>query len=60
MGMHTDQKYGKSIMMSQEINDRDKAAKMLNISFICVINFLIVFEYCILLIIRYTYSKKRV
>ena len=27
--MHNDQKYGKSIMTSQETSDRDKAAKIL-------------------------------
>ena len=29
MSMHHDQKYGKSIMTSHEIIDRDKGAKML-------------------------------
>ena len=29
MVMHNDQEYGKSIMTSQENNDRDKGAKML-------------------------------
>ena len=28
-GVHNDPKYGKSIMMSHEISDRDKGAKML-------------------------------
>ena len=29
MGMRTDQEYGKSILMSHESSDRDKAPKML-------------------------------
>ena len=37
MGMQDDQEYRKSIMTSHEIIDRYKAAKMLNILFICKI-----------------------
>ena len=57
MVMHNNQMYGKSIMTSNEISDRDKGAKMLIIQFICKIYFVILFKYCILLILRYIYSK---
>ena len=50
MAMHNDQKYGKSFMTSHENSDQDNGAKMLIISFICKINFVLVFQYCILLI----------
>ena len=33
---------------------------MLIIQFICRINFVLVFKYCILLILRYTYSKSAI
>ena len=45
MGMHNDQKYGKSIKTSHEISNRDKGAKMIIILFICKINFVLVFKY---------------
>ena len=51
-GMHNDHKYGKSMMTSHKISDRDNGAKMLIIKFICKINFVLVFKYCILLILR--------
>ena len=57
MSTHNNQEYGKSIMTSHEINDRDKGAKLLIIYFICKINFVLVFKYFILLILRYTYTK---
>ena len=57
MGVHNNQKYRKSIMTSHEISDQDNGAKMLIIIIICKINFVLVFKYCILLILRYTYSK---
>ena len=58
--MHNDQEYGKSIMTSHEIIDRDKGAnlkcfKLFNLY--AKINFILVFNYCILLILRYTYTK---
>ena len=44
-------------MTSHEISDQDKGVKMLIIIIICKINFVLVFKYCILLILRYTYTK---
>ena len=47
-GMQNDKKNGKSIMTSHKISDRDNGAKHI---------FVLVFKYCILLILRYTFSK---
>ena len=55
--MHKDKKYGKSIMTSHEISDRDNGAKMLITYLLCKSNFVLVFKYCILLIFHYTFSK---
>ena len=55
--MHTDQEYGENIMTSHEISDRDKATKNVHYSVLMQNNFVILFKYCILIIMHYTYSK---
>ena len=55
--MDIKQENGKNIMTSHETSDRDIAAKLLIISFIWKNNFVFLFKYCILLIIRCTNSN---